>query len=190
MPNYHANNIEFEPPAACIRRLLKQTLPKSTNVSKDSLCAISRASGIFILYLTACANDIARENRRTTIIAKDVLSALSECNFDDFLPVMNTFLDGYRKEEASKKEASKNNKKRKQMEEGGNDAENGGGGVGKDDAATDEGQGTMTTTIKEVESTKDEDNNNDTTPVEKSNDKDEHDKQEEKESKKLKMSME
>jgi DNA polymerase epsilon subunit 3 len=64
-----------------IRRLLKQTLPKSTNVSKDSLCAISRASGIFILYLTACANDIARENHRTTIIAKDVLGFYMYVNF-------------------------------------------------------------------------------------------------------------
>ena len=63
--NNNGGNIEFEPPAACIRRLLKQSLPKSTNVSKDSLSAISRASGIFVLYLTACANDVAREGRRT-----------------------------------------------------------------------------------------------------------------------------
>eukprot|EP00986_Skeletonema_menzelii_P015918 scaffold12987_cov133-Skeletonema_menzelii.AAC.3 len=66
-----SNSSDFEPPAACIRRLLKQTLPKSTNISKDSLSALSRASGIFILYLTACANDVAREGRRTTIVAKD-----------------------------------------------------------------------------------------------------------------------
>ena len=172
--NNNNANIEFEPPAACIRRLLKQTLPKSTNVSKDSLCAISRASGIFILYLTACANDIAREGRRTTIVAKDVLGALCECNFEDFLPVMNAFLDAYRKEELCKKEASKNNKKRKQLEGEENDSSKGGGGGGKDDTA-DEGQ--QTKTIKEVESTKDGGDNNDTTMAENDNsNNDEHDK--------------
>ena len=85
-------NIEFEPPMACIRRLLKQVLPKSTNVSKDSLATISRASGIFVLYLTACANDVAREGRRTTIVAKDVMGALKELEFEEFVPLMEKFL--------------------------------------------------------------------------------------------------
>ena len=92
-PSSSSQNIEFEPPAACIRRLLKQALPKSTNVSKDSLAAISRASGIFVLYLTACANDVAREGKRTTIVAKDVLAALKELEFDDFVPLMEKFLE-------------------------------------------------------------------------------------------------
>ena len=100
----NGGNIEFEPPAACIRRLLKQSLPKSTNVSKDSLSAISRASGIFVLYLTACANDVAREGRRTTIVAKDVLGALGELDFADFLPAMEAFLEGHRRDERCKKE--------------------------------------------------------------------------------------
>jgi len=85
-------NVEFEPPMACIRRLLKQVLPKSTNVSKDSLATISRASGIFVLYLTACANDVAREGRRTTIVAKDVMGALKELEFEEFVPLMEKFL--------------------------------------------------------------------------------------------------
>eukprot|EP00580_Thalassiosira_gravida_P011900 CAMPEP_0201643412 /NCGR_PEP_ID=MMETSP0493-20130528/28141_1 /ASSEMBLY_ACC=CAM_ASM_000838 /TAXON_ID=420259 /ORGANISM="Thalassiosira gravida, Strain GMp14c1" /LENGTH=203 /DNA_ID=CAMNT_0048117827 /DNA_START=37 /DNA_END=645 /DNA_ORIENTATION=- len=104
-------NIEFEPPAACIRRLLKQVLPKSTNVSKDSLSAISRASGIFVLYLTACANDVAREGRRSTIVAKDVLGALKELDFGEFVPLMEKFLEGHRKEERCKKEEKERVKK-------------------------------------------------------------------------------
>ena len=68
--------IEFEPPLACVRRILKHTLPSSTNVGKDASAAFARASGIFIIYLTACANDFARENRRQTITANDVLAAI------------------------------------------------------------------------------------------------------------------
>lgn len=68
--------IEFEPPLACVRRILKNTLPSSTNVGKDASAAFARASGIFIIYLTATANDFARENRRQTITANDVLAAI------------------------------------------------------------------------------------------------------------------
>jgi histone H3/H4 len=68
--------VEFEPPLACVRRILKHTLPSSTNVGKDASAAFARASGIFIIYLTACANDFARENRRQTITANDVLAAI------------------------------------------------------------------------------------------------------------------
>ena len=68
--------VEFEPPLACVRRILKNTLPSSTNVGKDASAAFARASGIFIIYLTACANDFARENRRQTITANDVLAAI------------------------------------------------------------------------------------------------------------------
>lgn len=68
--------IEFEPPLACVRRILKNTLPNSTNVGKDASAAFCRACGIFVIYLTACANDFARENKRQTITANDVLAAV------------------------------------------------------------------------------------------------------------------
>jgi histone H3/H4 len=78
--------IEFEPPLACVRRILKTALPNSTNVGKDASAAFCRASGIFVIYLTACANDFARENKRQTITANDVLAAVkvSCCAFVSF----------------------------------------------------------------------------------------------------------
>ena len=68
--------VDFEPPTACVRRILKNTMPQSTNVGKDALAAFQRSVGIFIIYLTACSNDFARENRRQTITANDVLAAI------------------------------------------------------------------------------------------------------------------
>jgi len=68
--------VEFEPPVACVRRILKQSLPNSTAVGKDASQAFTRACGIFVIYVTACANDIARENKRQTITANDVLAAI------------------------------------------------------------------------------------------------------------------
>ncbi len=40
------------------------------------MAALSRACGIFVLYLTACCNDVAKDSRRTTISASDVMGAL------------------------------------------------------------------------------------------------------------------
>ena len=68
--------VEFEPPLACVRRILKNSLPSSTNVGKDASAAFARACGIFIIYITACANDFAREHKRQTITANDVLAAM------------------------------------------------------------------------------------------------------------------
>eukprot|EP00536_Pseudo-nitzschia_multiseries_P004307 jgi/Psemu1/323416/estExt_fgenesh1_pg.C_710002 len=97
--------VEFEPPVACVRRILKKTLPSSSNVGKDAVAAFARASGIFIIYLTACANDFARENRRQTITANDVLAAIKELEFDEFAPELVTFLGRYRELEKTKKDA-------------------------------------------------------------------------------------
>lgn len=97
--------VEFEPPVACVRRILKKTLPSSSNVGKDAVAAFARASGIFIIYLTACANDFARENRRQTITANDVLAAIKELEFDEFAPELTTFLERYRELERNKKDA-------------------------------------------------------------------------------------
>jgi histone H3/H4 len=68
--------VEFEPPLACVRRILKNALPTS-NVGKDASAAFARACGIFVIYVTACANDFARENKRQTITANDVLAAVT-----------------------------------------------------------------------------------------------------------------
>lgn len=68
--------VEFEPPLACVRRILKNSLPATANVGKDAAAAFSRAAGIFIIYVTACANDFAREHKRQTITAADVLAAI------------------------------------------------------------------------------------------------------------------
>lgn len=97
--------VEFEPPLACVRRILKHALPSSTNVGKDASAAFARATGIFIIYLTSCANDFARENKRQTITANDVLAATKELDFEEFIPEMQTFLENYRAMEKSKKDA-------------------------------------------------------------------------------------
>lgn len=99
------STIEFEPPLACVRRILKHSLPDSTNVGKDASTAFARACGIFIIYVTSCANDFARESKRQTITANDVLAAVQELEFGEFVPDMTACLEQYRQAEKSKKDA-------------------------------------------------------------------------------------
>ena len=94
---------EFEPPAACVARIIKQVLPENVQVTKDARAAFTRAAGIFIFYLTHCANEFSRENKRSTIYTVDILSALKELDFGEFEQPVKEFLEQYRAEMASKK---------------------------------------------------------------------------------------
>jgi len=81
----------------------------NTNVGKDASNAFSRACGIFVIYLTACANDFARESKRQTITAADVMAAIKEVDFDEFTPQLTEFLEMHRKQEKIKRELKKSN---------------------------------------------------------------------------------
>ena len=63
---------EFEPPQAVVNRIMKSVLPDNVQITKDARNAFTRASGVFIFYLTHCANDISKEKRRSTIYGSDV----------------------------------------------------------------------------------------------------------------------
>lgn len=103
---------EFEPPQACVNRAVKTVLPDSVQITKEARAAFTRAAGVFIFYLTHCANDICKENKRQTLHASDVLSALRELDFEDFEKPLEEFLEQYRKEiDANKKSSGPKSKK-------------------------------------------------------------------------------
>ena len=58
---------EFEPPQACVARIMKNVLPSHMQITKDARAAFTRAAGIFIFYLTNCAHEFSRESKRSTI---------------------------------------------------------------------------------------------------------------------------
>ena len=107
---------------------MKQVLPENIQVTKDAragnllidfiiiyyitiyILAFTRAAGIFIFYLTTCANDYAKDSKRSTIMRQDVLNALKELDFDEFIPPLEAFLDQYTKDQEDKKKTSKKNK--------------------------------------------------------------------------------
>jgi len=95
---------EFEPPQACVQRIIKSALPDNCQITKESKAAFSKAAGIFIIYLTTCANDFCKENKRSTISSADVMSAMRELEFHDLMGPLEEFLTNYRKDASTKKD--------------------------------------------------------------------------------------
>ncbi|CAN0078201.1 unnamed protein product [Ectocarpus sp. 12 AP-2014] len=96
---------EFEPPQACVQRVIKSVLPDNVQIGKDAKAAFSRSAGIFIMYLTACANDFCREAKRQTISAQDVMQAIKELEFGELEEPLKEYLDQYRREASAKKQS-------------------------------------------------------------------------------------
>ena len=88
-----AATLDFEPPAACVTRIVKSILPSNVMLTKEAKAALTRAAGIFIFYLTHCANEFTKEGKRSTIFAQDIKNALRELDFEDFEAPLDEFLE-------------------------------------------------------------------------------------------------
>ena len=90
-----------ELPRANVRKLVKARLAelgadgdgRDVQINKDALAAFSEAAKIFIHYLTSTASDMCQETKRSTIIADDVLKAISELDFGDLAPPLEAALE-------------------------------------------------------------------------------------------------
>nr|CAD1817892.1 unnamed protein product [Ananas comosus var. bracteatus] len=122
-----------ELPKAVIRRIVKDKLSQLASaatsdggggeemtVNKDALVAFTESARIFIHYLSATANDVCKELGRQTINAEDVLRAVEEIEFPEFIDPLRASLEEFRKKTAVKKsgvKAKETDKKRKLEEE-------------------------------------------------------------------------
>ncbi|KAF8675259.1 hypothetical protein HU200_047933 [Digitaria exilis] len=109
-----------ELPKAIVRRLVKDKLAHIAGggegaeviVNKDAMTAFAESARIFIHYLSATANDMCKESKRQTINADDVLKALEEMEFSEFVEPLRTSLQEFRNKNADKR--SEANKKQKE----------------------------------------------------------------------------
>mmetsp|Transcript_26644 Transcript_26644/g.52503 ORF Transcript_26644/g.52503 Transcript_26644/m.52503 type:complete len:218 (+) Transcript_26644:24-677(+) len=93
----------YELPMASVSRIMKAAIPKNIQVAKEVKQSFAKAAGLFILYLTSTANDFCKQARRQTVSATDVLNAVEELEFDEFLEPLQQFLSAYRKQQQAKK---------------------------------------------------------------------------------------
>merc|ERR1712127_786450 len=112
-------------PITVVQRLVKEALPDGVIVSKEARHTISRASSVFVLYLTACAVAHANKSKRKTLAVNDIISACGDMEFDSFVPSLNEALK-FRKDfqaQTAKKPSAKPASKTAAAEDGEEDNE-------------------------------------------------------------------
>ncbi|XP_055704399.1 DNA polymerase epsilon subunit 3 [Phlebotomus papatasi] len=90
-------------PGAIVQRIIKDALPEGINVGREARDVLGRAASVFVIYLTASATNTARSHNRKAITGQDVLDALEEMEFEDFLEPLKEFQEAFRKSEQGKK---------------------------------------------------------------------------------------
>eukprot|EP00166_Cyanidium_caldarium_P002957 ctg_285.g192 len=76
-------------------------------LEKDAMLACSASVTVFVSYLTMLAGDLARQRRRGTVTADDVLEALDRADFGDFRERVLPALQRHREAAERKKERAR-----------------------------------------------------------------------------------
>jgi len=116
--NNHNKSPEFEPPLSSVTKVIRRAVGDSVQVGKEAKATFTRAAGIFILYITACANDFSRDGKRATVTANDVYAALKELDFEEMIEPLQDFLRRSNEEKKSKAESKASRKREEAAEEG------------------------------------------------------------------------
>ncbi|CAH8862963.1 unnamed protein product [Trichobilharzia szidati] len=90
-------------PNAVLLRIIRDSLPERTIVSREARSAISKSASSFILYVTSLASVHCEKSKRKTLTGNDILAALKEMEFGHFIPALNAFLEKYREQTTARK---------------------------------------------------------------------------------------
>ncbi|KAI4503885.1 hypothetical protein M0802_001288 [Mischocyttarus mexicanus] len=112
-------------PNAVVTRIVKEALPDGVTIGKDARTAIAKASSIFILYVTSSANIIAKKANHKTISGADVLQAMADIDFDQFVDPLQESLENFKRTQKEKKDATKKKQIKKDEDEVVEDEETG-----------------------------------------------------------------
>lgn len=85
-------------PNASVAKIIKEAIPDSVNIGKEARTALARAAAVFVLYISSHASQEAQKANRKTMVAQDVMDALSNLEFEQFIEPLNESLKGNRLE--------------------------------------------------------------------------------------------
>merc|ERR1712112_701828 len=95
-----------------VSKIIKDCLPSSCKVSKEANVAIAKAASVFVLYATSSANTVAQKSNRKTITGGDVISAMSDMEFEKFVRPLENSLAIWKKSQQDKKDSAAAAKKK------------------------------------------------------------------------------
>ncbi|KNC52651.1 uncharacterized protein AMSG_08520 [Thecamonas trahens ATCC 50062] len=87
----------LELPRSQVYRHVRQFVPNGTLLTNDVKLAFQKSSAVFILFITEAAQHLAATSGRTSITDTDVLRALEECEFEQFVEPLTVDLALYNK---------------------------------------------------------------------------------------------
>lgn len=98
-------------PLSVVTRIVRDALPDGVNVSKEARAALAKAASVFVLYATSCANNVAVKSKRKTVTGSDIIAAMEEMEFENFIDSLNGNLEQFRQGK-SKKDAAKSKREK------------------------------------------------------------------------------
>lgn len=80
-------------PSAVVVRLIKESLPDGISIAKEARICLNKAAAVFVLYVTSAANSVAMKNNRKTIAGQDVIQAMEDMEFEQFVEPLQEALE-------------------------------------------------------------------------------------------------
>ncbi|VDM56108.1 unnamed protein product [Angiostrongylus costaricensis] len=80
-------------PIANVARVMKRMIPSSGKIAKDAKECVQECVSEFISFITSEANDKCLSEKRKTISADDLLDAITNMGFDNYVAPLQLFLE-------------------------------------------------------------------------------------------------
>jgi len=91
-------------PIANIAKIMKKSIPDGGKIAKDARECVQECVSEFISFITSEASDRCFQEKRKTINGEDILYAMSNLGFDNYVEPLKLYLQKYR--EATKGDKS------------------------------------------------------------------------------------
>ena len=75
---------------------MKEALPKDTKISKEARECVQECVSEFIAFITCEACEITKEEKRKTINGDDILRAMKQLNFEDYIQCVESYNRKYK----------------------------------------------------------------------------------------------
>jgi len=83
-------------PIANINRIMKDALPKDTKISKEARECVQECVSEFIAFITCEACEITKQEKRKTINGDDILEAMRQLNFENYIKTVDFYNKKYK----------------------------------------------------------------------------------------------
>ncbi|KAI2805351.1 hypothetical protein BLOT_004347 [Blomia tropicalis] len=83
-------------PIANISRIMKKSIPSSGKIAKDSKECVQECVSEFVSFITSEASDRCKQEKRKTINGEDILFAMANLGFDNYIEPLKLYLMKYR----------------------------------------------------------------------------------------------